>query len=221
MKTSMRIGILLLGWFMARAFSAERTSAGDSTAELAKKLANPVSSLISAPLQFNYDESIGPADDGERITLNIQPVIPTALNDDWNLISRTILPVIYQSDIFPGAGSQSGIGDITQSLFVSPKAPTPGGVLWGAGPVFLIPTASNDLLGSGKWGAGPTLVAVKQTGHWTYGALLNHIWSVGGDSDRADINSSRSCLTQRRKPSPTTSTSKGLTIGNRASPASR
>jgi hypothetical protein len=189
MRTSLRIGLCLLECFSARTFSAEPASGGDSSAELAKKLANPVSSLISMPFQFNYDENIGEVDNGERITLNIQPVIPTALNDEWNLISRTILPVIDQSDIFPGAGSQSGIGDITQSLFFSPKAPTPGGVLWGVGPVLLIPTASDELLGSGKWGAGPTLVAVKQSGHWTYGGLLNHIWSVGGDRDRAAISS--------------------------------
>jgi len=189
MRTSLWIAFCLLECFVTGAYSAESASSGDSSADLAKKLANPVSSLISMPLQFNYDENIGPENDGERITLNIQPVIPTALTDQWNLISRTILPVIDQSDIFPGAGSQSGIGDITQSLFFSPKAPTRGGVLWGVGPVLLIPTASDDLLGSGKWGAGPTLVAVKQSGHWTYGALLNHIWSVGGDRDRADISS--------------------------------
>lgn len=189
MKSWLRIGFCLLGTFIAPAFSAEPASGSDSSAELAKKLANPVSSLISMPLQLNYDENIGSQDDGERITLNIQPVVPMGLNAEWNLISRTILPIIDQSDIFPGAGSQSGIGDITQSLFFSPKAPTPGGVLWGVGPVLLIPTASDDLLGSGKWGAGPTLVAVKQSGHWTYGALLNHIWSVGGERDRAQISS--------------------------------
>lgn len=189
MKSWLRIGFCLLGTCSAPAFSAEPASGSDSSAELAKKLANPVSSLISMPLQFNYDENIGSQDDGERITLNIQPVVPMGLNAEWNLISRTILPIIDQSDIFPGAGSQSGIGDITQSLFFSPKAPTPGGVLWGVGPVLLIPTASDDLLGSGKWGAGPTLVAVKQSGHWTYGALLNHIWSVGGERERAQISS--------------------------------
>lgn len=189
MKSWLRIGFCLLGTCSAPAFSAEPASGSDSSAELAKKLANPVSSLISMPLQLNYDENIGSQDDDERITLNIQPVVPMGLNAEWNLISRTILPVIDQSDIFPGAGSQSGIGDITQSLFFSPKAPTPGGVLWGVGPVLLIPTASDDLLGSGKWGAGPTLVAVKQSGHWTYGALLNHIWSVGGERDRAQISS--------------------------------
>src|SRR4051812_33839686 len=105
---------------------------GNSTADLAKKLANPVSSLISVPLQLNYDRNIGPADDGERITLNIQPVVPVPLNAEWKLISRTILPVIYQNDIFPGSGSQTGIGDITQSVFLSPQKPSASGVIWGA-----------------------------------------------------------------------------------------
>jgi len=189
MNASLHIGIYCIACFMSRAFAADAASGGESSAELAKKLANPVSSLISVPLQLNFDENVGPADDGERITLNIQPVIPMSISNDWNLISRTILPVIYQDDISPGAGSQSGTGDITQSLFFSPKKPTAGGMIWGAGPVLLIPTASDDLLGSGKWGAGPTLVIVKQAGHWTYGALLNHIWSVGGSSNRAEISS--------------------------------
>ena len=155
--------------------------------ELAMQLANPVAALISVPFQFNYDQNIGLLDDGDRWTLNIQPVVPIELNDDWNLISRTILPLVSQSDIFAGSGSQSGTGDIVQSLFFSPKAPVNGWIL-GAGPVFLIPTGSDDLLTTDKWGAGPTGVALKQIGPWTYGALANHIWSFAGDSDRQDIN---------------------------------
>ena len=110
-------------------------------------------------------------------------MIPFELNADWNLISRTILPVISQSDTFPGAGSQSGTGDIVQSLFFSPVKPVDGWIL-GAGPVFLLPTGSDDLLTTDKWGAGPTGVALKQQGPWTYGALANHLWSFAGDSDR-------------------------------------
>jgi hypothetical protein len=157
-------------------------------AELAKQLANPVASLISVPFQSNFDFNIGPSDDGFRYTLNIQPVVPISLNRDWNLISRTILPVIYQDDIFPGSGSQFGLGDTVQSLFFSPVKPTSGGWIWGAGPVFLLPTATDDLLGSEKWGAGPTAVALKQTGPWTIGFLGNHIWSFVGDDDRSDVN---------------------------------
>jgi hypothetical protein len=155
----------------------------EDAADLAKKLANPVASLISVPFQLNYDSDIGPVDDGSRATLNVQPVIPVSLNKDWNLISRTIAPLIDQQDIFPGSGSQSGLGDIVQSVFFSPVALTRKGWIWGAGPVFLLPTATDDLLGADKWGAGPTGVILKQSGPWTYGALANHIWSFAGDRD--------------------------------------
>ena len=159
-----------------------------SAADLAKQLANPIASLISVPLQLNYDSDIGPDDDGERWTLNIQPVLPFSLNDDWNLISRTILPLVEQKDIFPGAGSQSGSGDVVQSLFFSPVKPTSRGWIWCVGPVFLLPTGSDDLLTADKTGIGPTAVALKQDGPWTYGALANHIESVAGDDDRDDIS---------------------------------
>ena len=162
--------------------------AQESSADLAKKLSNPVASMISVPFQFNYDRGFGP-EDGNRETLNIQPVVPISLNDDWNLISRTIMPVIWQDDIAGPSGHQFGLGDITQSLFFSPKQPGPGGLIWGLGPVFLIPTATDDLTGSGKWGAGPTGVALKLDGPWTYGLLANHIWSFAGQDDRTDVNS--------------------------------
>jgi hypothetical protein len=164
-------------------------AAAQDNAELAKQLSNPVAALISVPLQLNWDGDIGPADDGSRLTLNVQPVIPISINDDWNLISRTILPVIDQEDIFPGAGDQFGLGDTVQSAFFSPKAPSSSGWIWGVGPVLLLPTGTDDLLSAEKWGAGPTAVALKQQGQWTYGALANHIWSFAGDSDRSDVNS--------------------------------
>jgi hypothetical protein len=164
--------------FATLAVAQERST--PSAEELAKKLANPVAALISVPFQLNYDQDIGPARGGDRWTLNIQPVVPVELNKDWNLISRTILPVISQDEIYPGAGGQSGIGDIVQSMFFSPKEPNASGWILGAGPVFLIPTGSDDLLSAKKWGAGPTGVALKQDGPWTYGVLANHIWSIGG-----------------------------------------
>jgi hypothetical protein len=173
----------------AIALGCGATAHAQDAADLAKKLANPVASLISVPFQFNWDRNIGPLDDGSRTTLNVQPVIPISIAQEWNLISRTILPVIDQENAVPGAGSQFGLGDTVQSLFLSPKAPTASGLIWGAGPVFLVPTATSELLGSGKWGAGPTGVALLQEGPWTIGMLANHIWSFAGSDNRADVNS--------------------------------
>ncbi len=160
----------------------------DEASELAKKLANPVASLISVPIQANYDENFGAGDQGSVWKINIQPVVPITLNADWNLISRTILPIIDQKDI-PATGlGESGVGDIVQSLFFSPAKPTSRGVIWGVGPVILIPTASDNALGGEKWGIGPTAVALKQVGPWTFGGLFNHIESFAGDDDRAYIS---------------------------------
>ena len=156
--------------------------------DLAKQLANPISSLISVPMQNNFDFGGGPTGDGYRYSFDIRPVMPFSISDDWNLISRTIIPYIYQENIF-GTSSQSGLSDTVQSLFFSPKEPTSDGWIWCAEPVLLLPTATDDLLGTEKWGAGPTAVALKQDGPWTYGALANHIWSYAGDDSRQEVNS--------------------------------
>ena len=165
-----------------------RPAAADESVELAKKLANPVASLISIPIQVNYDENFGPNEEGSVWKINIQPVMPFTLNEEWNLISRTILPIIDQDDVPVSGMGESGIGDIVQSIFFSPKEPTPGGIIWGVGPVFLLPTASDEALGGEKWGIGPTAVVLKQEGPWTYGALVNHIESFAGGEDRADVS---------------------------------
>ena len=156
-------------------------------AELAKKLQNPVADLISVPLQNNWDFGIGPAD-AMRYTVNIQPVIPVSLTTEWNLIIRTIMPVIYAESPVPGGDNKAGLGDITQSFFFSPKKPTRGGWIWGVGPVFLYPSATDSALGAEKFGLGPTAVVLKQEHGWTYGMLINHIWSVAGDSHRDDVS---------------------------------
>ena len=169
----------------------EPAPAGDDAEALAKKLSNPVAALISVPFQFNRDEDIGPLQEGERTFLNFQPVVPITLNEDWNVISRTIVPVTFEQDeIFPGAGDQSGLGDIVQSVFFSPKEPTAAGLIWGVGPVVLLPTASDPLLGADQWAAGPTAVGLKQAGPWTYGALANHLWGFKekGQDDRSELN---------------------------------
>lgn len=159
-----------------------------SEEELARKIANPIVAMLIVPFQNNYESGIGPKDDGTRYTLNIQPILPFELNKDWNLITRPIVPIIFQDDIYPGAGSQSGLGDSLLSFFFSPVAPTSTGWIWGLGPALLFPTGSHDLLTTKKWGAGPTAVLVRQTGGLTYGALANHIWSYAGDDDRADVS---------------------------------
>ena len=156
--------------------------------ELAKQLANPVASLISVPFQANLDFGAGEKDNGVAKTLNIQPVVPFSINEDWNVISRTIAPIAYRDYLPPPNGDTFGLGDITQSFFISPADPGPSGIVWGLGPVFLLPTATDDFLGTGKWGVGPTAVILKQTGPWTVGGLANHIWSVAGEEDRPDVN---------------------------------
>lgn len=176
---------IVLGALLALPFTSHAQS-GDS--DLAQQLTNPVADIVTVPIQMNFDRDFGPTDDGTKLTTNVQPVIPFSLNDNWNLITRTIVPVIYQEDLFPGAGSQFGLGDINLSLFFSPKQPTSGGLIWGAGPVLLLPTATDDLLGAEKWGAGPAAVGLALRGPWTMGMLANHIWSFAGDDDRPDIS---------------------------------
>lgn len=178
-----------MSWALALCGGLVPLANADQNAELAKAAQNPIAAMISLPIQVNYDDHLGTRDKGRKWVTNIQPVIPFSISDDWNLISRTILPVVDQEDIAPaGRMDKSGIGDVTQSLFFSPKKATADGWVWGAGPVFLLPTASDKLLGSEKWGAGPTAVVLRQRDGWTYGALGNHIWSVAGDSDRDNIS---------------------------------
>jgi len=140
------------------------------------------------PFQGNEDFGIGSAK-GNKFTLNIQPVIPIPLNKDWNLVLRTILPIISQNDVYGHSGSQTGLGDTTQSFFLSPKNPVWGGLVVGAGPVMYYPTATNDLLGGGKLGNSDLRsLVLKQFGGWTVGMLANQIWSVAGDSNRQNIS---------------------------------
>jgi hypothetical protein len=169
---------------------AANAAAAQNPDQLAKQLANPLASLTSVPLQLNRERAGGLDGEADRTRLNIQPVIPVRLSDDWNLISRTILPVVSQEAFVPGAGSARGIGDITQSVFFSPEAPTKRGWIWGVGPAALIPTASDDRLGADRWALGPTAVLLRQTPTgWTYGGLFNHLVSVDDEADRPDINS--------------------------------
>lgn len=159
--------------------------ANDSSQELAEKLNNPIAALISVPFQYNYDSHVG-TQKGEKNTLKIQPVIPFQINDDTNIISRSIIPLIEQHNTTSEHNTEKAVGDITQSFFYSPKAPTSSGWVWGVGTALLIPTGSD--LSSDSWGAGPTVVALKKSGPWSYGVLANHIWDYAGSSNRDHIS---------------------------------
>jgi hypothetical protein len=160
--------------------------AANEAAELAKKLANPIASLISVPFQNNTFYGIG-SFKGTQNVMNFQPVVPIKLNVDINLITRYIIPIVTQYNITGENTSQSGLGDATISAFLSPSK-THNGLTWGVGPAFLVPTATNTDLGTGKFGIGPTAVILKQGGGMTYGALVNQIWSVAGQSDRSNVS---------------------------------
>ena len=181
-------------WWMARllavstavlALVAVSAAQPASEGDLAKKTQNPVSDLISVPFESNFNFGVGPNDDLPYI-LNVQPVMPFRLSEDWNLITRTIIPLIDQPELGPGVGDVFGLGDIQLSLFLSPAKS--GALIWGIGPIFQFPTATDDALGSDKWSAGPTAAALTIRGPWVLGALVNHLWSFAGDDDRADVN---------------------------------
>ena len=161
---------------------AQPAQAGD--AELAKKLSNPISDLVSVPFQFNWEQGVGP-DDQTRFILNVQPVMPFTLDENWNMIARVIIPLVGQPALFEGGAPASGVSDILTSFFFSPSK---GELTWGVGPVINLPSTTEPTLGTEKWSAGPTVVALKQQGPWTYGALWNQIWSFAGNPDRNDVS---------------------------------
>ncbi len=178
----------------------ESSAEADEADKLAKELANPIASLISVPFQANEDFGYGPSHNGYKFTLNIQPVIPISISRDWNLILRTIFPIVSQHDLFyvenlpknspvqPQNRSQDGLSDTNQSFFFSPKKPGPFGLIWGLGPVFLYPTGTHPFLGTGTFSIGPTLVVLKQTGPLTAGALMNQLWSVVIEEHRSSLS---------------------------------
>jgi hypothetical protein len=174
--------VILLG---ITGFPSHLWAEGQSAEALAKAAQNPVANMISLPLQNNTNFGVGPGNDFQNV-LNIQPVIPFKLGANWNLITRTIAPLIYQPELVPGAGSTFGLGDINTTLFLSPAKP--GKLIWGLGPVFSFPTATDDVLGTDKWSAGPSAVALTINGPWVIGSLASNLWSYARDSDRADVN---------------------------------
>ena len=157
-------------------------AAEQSAEELAKAAQNPIANMISLPFQNDTNFNVGPQNRPQNI-LNIQPVIPFHLGPNWNLITRTIMPVISQPAFAPGQDSQFGLGDIQFSAFLSPAKAKE--FTWGVGPIVQLPTHTDDRLGSTEWGLGPTAVALRIDGPWLYGALANNVWSLGGDDKEA------------------------------------
>lgn len=178
------VTVVTLSLLSRMAFAQEKPAV--SAEELAKKLSNPVAALISVPFQDNMDIGIGTYN-GSKNTLNFQPVIPLSLSDKLNLITRYIIPIVSQRDITEQGASQSGLSDAVVSAWFSP-AEAKNGLTWGIGPVFLVPIATNDMLGTKKFGIGPTALVLKQSHGWTVGGLVNQIWSVAGDASRSDVN---------------------------------
>jgi hypothetical protein len=178
----MKTRCILMTWFCCAFLAmADNGYAQDKSTDLAKKSQNPVSDLISVPFQNNFNFGVGPEDELQYV-LNIQPVVPQRLSARWNWIHRAIIPVIDQ----PEPVDTSGLGDIQYQGFLSPAKP--GGLVWGVGPVLQVPSATDELLGTEKWSAGPGVVALQMDGPWVYGALVNNIWSFAGDDARDDVN---------------------------------
>ena len=205
LRDNLRIGtlILLSGLFASYSTSAQQNPPAatqkvpatttaqdeekptDTTEALQKATQNPVASLISVPIQNNSNFGIGPYDRTQDV-LNIQPVIPMHLTKDWMLISRIIQPIVWQPYPTQTTGGEYGLGDMNPTFFLSPAKP--GKLIWGVGPAFVVPTATNNILGQGKFSMGPSVVALVQPGPWTIGALVNNVWSVAGSGGRPDVN---------------------------------
>jgi hypothetical protein len=177
-------GLALLPALCAAQQAGSGAPAADDSADLAKKLSNPIADLVSVPFQLNWEQGVGP-DDQTRFVLNVQPVMPFSLNPQWNVVARVILPLVSQPPLAAGGEPVFGISDVLASFFFSP---TSGSIVWGAGPVISLPSTTVPTLGTEKWSAGPTVVVLKQEGPWTYGALWNQVWSFAGNAKRDDVS---------------------------------
>jgi hypothetical protein len=176
------LGISLI---VLSAFSQGVVPAWSQQSDIAKQAQNPIARLISVPLENDFNPQTGPNKEDSYV-LQMKPVIPVSLSKDWNLITRTIIPVIQTPDPALGVDGASGLGDISLSLFLSPAKV--GRIIWGAGPIVSVPTASDDILGTGKLSVGPTVVLLRNQGHWLYGSLVYNVFSVAGPSSRSDVN---------------------------------
>jgi len=177
-------------WLAAAALAATMAATAPAHAELsaeelAKVAQNPVANLISVPFQDNINFNYGPEEKTQNL-LNIQPVIPVSLGSDWNLITRTILPVVSQPEFFPEEGRTNGLGDTQFTAFLSPNRTK--GLIWGVGPIAQLPTNTDKVLGNDRWGIGPSAVVLRIEGHWVYGALANNLWSVSSSHTDPSYN---------------------------------
>ena len=173
MKKTMLLAVLLL--------SLVQTAVADEVDDISKQLANPVSSLKNLPLRNDFDKDIGPYY-GSRDTLRVQPIFSIKINDDWSVISRTVIPLITQNDVIPDS-TQTGIGDIQESLFFSTV--TKSKITLGFGPILSLPTYDSDF-SSKRFGAGPTGLILAQPGPWTLALMANHVWSFAGPGTEGD-----------------------------------
>lgn len=166
-------------------FTQAIVPAWSQNSDIAKQAQNPIARLISVPLENDFNPKTGVNKEDSYI-LQMKPVVPFNLSRNWNLITRTIIPVIQTPDPAPGVDGASGLGDISLSLFLSPAKV--GSIIWGAGPIASFPTSSDDILGTKKLSVGPTVVALRSQGHWLYGTLVYNVFSVAGPAARADVN---------------------------------
>ena len=181
MKKCITILMLFLCLILASSAGAQE----EDQAALAKKTQNPVSDLISLPFQNNFNFGLEP-DDKMQYILNIQPVVPLKITERLNIINRPIIPVIYQPKALPWLDEEFGLGDIQYQAYLSPRGA--GKFVWGVGPIVQFPSATDDVLGTGKWSIGPGGVLVFMPGKWVIGSLINNIFSIGGDDDRNEVN---------------------------------
>lgn len=181
----MLVGIALMSAWPCMAAEPEQGKGGPSQEELAKLAQNPIANLISIPIQNNFNYNVG-AHNGNQYVGNFQPVIPFSPTDNWNVITRTIVPVIHQPWLAPEYGDTWGLGDVQFTAFLSPAKP--GGIIWGVGPIMQMPSGTDNSTTAGKWAAGPSAVALKIDGHWVYGGLANYISSFAGQVDRGAVS---------------------------------
>jgi hypothetical protein len=186
MVIALVLALQFSGAFLSMAAEPAGAEAKEESAEdLAKKTQNPVSDMISIPLQNNFNFNYGSQNHIQYVG-NIQPVIPIHATENWNVITRTIMPIIYQPQLAPNVGDVWGLGDIQFTAFLSPSKP--GGTVWGVGPIVQAPSGTDNTTTSGKWAAGPSAVALRMNGPWVYGALVNYLSSFEGQNDRGAVS---------------------------------